>query len=351
LTLSPDFIQTIIRATPLRMAFTPAASSRFDGWSNDVRAKLRELLKLDELNAIASRTPVRGEVVSREQCDGFVREKVMVDDGPFGPIPTFVLTPNNLEGPAPAVLCLHGHGGYHAGKDMVAGATDTHPIAIECAEALNYGYGVQLAKAGYITICPDAYGFGERMLEADRWTTAHLCDAYNHRLTLTGFSHCGVSVHGNQRLIDYALGLPNVAGDVVGCVGLSYGGHQTQILAVVEPRVHAAVVSGSLSSAAGTLGDACGSQAVPGMAQWFDTPDIAIAVAPRAVMYELMEQDCCFDFKKAMELYKRISEAFKAVGAGEQISLDTADTDHRYIGNKVPAFFDANLRPACAVKV
>lgn len=340
MTLPEDFYRRLYDAAAKRLCYPPAGTEDFGAWAGQVRAKLSELLGLP-----AEPEEPEADVVSREECDGFAREKVVIGNGPLGPMSVYVLIPAESPGPAPGIICLHGHGGYHAGKDMVAGVTDTHPIAVECAEALNYGYGVQLARAGFATICTDGFGFGESMLEADRWTRDHICDKYFVGLSAYGLIPTGVTTAGNMQAIDYLLSRPEVCGDRVGCVGLSYGGWQSYVLTCVDERIAASVVSGSLSSYADSPGPRCGAQAVPGMLEWFDQVDIQRAIAPRPVLYEIMRQDTCFDFESSMAQYALIEAAYRSIGAGDMIELDTADTDHRYIGEKVEAFFSRHLGP------
>ena len=56
-----------------------------------------------------------------------------------------------------------------------------------------------------------------------------------------------------------------------------------------------------------------------------------------------MTQDTSFDYEMSMAQYAKIESLYQSLGVGDLIDLDTADTDHRYIGNKVPAFFTKHL--------
>ena len=269
MTLPDDFYRGVYDKAAKRMSYSDEGPDGFVSWARQIREKLSELLRLP---APAENPDV--EVLCSETCDGFVREKIVIKNGLIDEIPAYVLIPDTTrDDPAPGIVCLHGHGGYYAGKDMVAGITDTNPIAVECADALNYGYGVQLARAGFVTICPDAFNFGERLLKADRWAEGHICDKYFVALATCGLSPIGVTTAGNMQAIDYLLSRPEVCGEAVGCVGLSFGRVQAVILACVDRRVAATVVSGALSSYARAPGGRCGAQAVPGMLQCFDRPD------------------------------------------------------------------------------
>lgn len=339
MTLPGDFYEKLFNEASLELGFNEERLADFGQWSEQLRTELRELLGVPAEGPPAPDV----EVVSKEDCRDFVREKIVIKNGLVDEIPAYLLLPIGPEGPVPGIMCLHGHGGYFAGKDMVAGITNTDPISIECAEALNYGYGVQLAKAGYATLCPDAFNFGERMLEKDRWSKEHVCYDYFVGLVNYGLSPIGVTTVGHMQGIDYLLSRPEVGGDTVGCVGLSFGGSQTLILTCADTRVSAAVISGALSSYSRSPSARCGAQVMPGMLKWFDQTDMVKAIAPRPILCEIMTADTSFNYETSMELYKEIRAVYEAIGAGDKISLDTADTDHRYIGNKVEEFFNEHL--------
>lgn len=338
MTLPENFYERLYDKAEKRLQYQGASGDEFSAWSKQVRDKLRELLDLQDVRE----TP-EAEVVSREECDGFVREKVIIKNGVVDEIPAYLLIPEAIAEPVSGVICLHGHGGYFAGKDMVAGVTDTKPIAIECAEALNYGYGVQLAQAGFATICPDAFGFGERLLESDRWAEEHVCDRYSVGLAAYGLTPMGITASGNMQVIDYLLSRPEVRSDGAGCVGLSFGGWQSYVTTCVDERIVAGVVSGALSCYGTSPGPRCGAQMVPGMLKWFNQIDMQKAIAPRPVLYEIMLQDTSFEYDKSMAQYVELKSFYESLGIGDRIELDTADTDHRYIGNKVEAFFKKHL--------
>jgi dienelactone hydrolase len=339
--LPTNLYQKLYAACPRRLSYQPHHQHNFTAWATQVRDKLAELLRLDWRDT----TDVTAEIVNVEQCDGVRREKLLIRDAVFGDIPAYLLCPDGAE-PRPGVLCLHGHGGYYAAKDMVAGVHETHPIANECSAALNYDYGMQLARAGYVTLCPDAFNFGERMLAADRWAESDVCPRYHLALAIYGLTPLGVTTAGNMRAIDYLLERQEVRGTGVGCVGLSYGGIQTMVLACIERRVTAAVISGALSSFEDALEDFglfCGSQVLPGLLEWFDFPDIALAIAPRPVLYEMMQRDSCFAFTASWRIYQWLEEQYAALGVPDNIEADVVDTDHRYSGAKVPQFLARHL--------
>ena len=74
-------------------------------------------------------------------------------------VAAFVCVPWEAETPGPAVFCHHQHAGKFAlGKSEVVGLEGDPDQA----------YASELAEQGFITIAPDAVGFGERNWSPDR---------------------------------------------------------------------------------------------------------------------------------------------------------------------------------------
>ncbi len=343
--LTNDFFRRVRDSFPPKLKFPHEAdAARREQWRRDVAAKLVELIRIADWKPPAGVPRVQRS--KPEQLDGFTREHIRIDDGLFDEVTAYLLLPDPLPPTAPLILALHGHGGYYAGGAMTAGVTEgIHPIALECAEALNYGYGVELAKAGFIVICPDAFNFGQRLLLADMWPQRELCHEYFLALTPFGLTPLGLTLWGHRRALDFGLSLPQCNG-AAGCVGLSFGGVVTIYLTAIEDRIKAAVCSGAIHAkweSAAQKNAGCQASRVPAMSAWFDFPDVAISIAPRPVHYELMTLDRCFNFKSSKAAYETVKRGYSAWGCDQNVSLQIAETDHRYDGTGVADFFHRHL--------
>ena len=211
---------------------------------------------------------------------------------------------------------------------------------------MNYDYGLQLAQKGFLVAALDAFNFGERMFAADRWTHDHVCDRYFTLLQAFGYSSVGITVRGNLMALDYLAGRADVRADRIGAVGLSYGGFQVLVTAAADLRIKAAAISGAaFSYASEVIGKqaTCGAQVIPGALEWFNLPDLAMSLAPRPLIFELLRHDRCFDFRDSRRIVDDVAAVYAALGAGRFIDSDEADTDHSYIGRKVPGFFATHL--------
>ncbi len=335
-----DYFYLLYKYTKQKLACPSDLNNK---WRVAVRKKLLELLHIPSTNPDAP----EAEIVETKKTKNFVRYKVILKMPiPYCNTPVFLFKPGKPIQPATGILCLHGHGGYYAGKDMVADYEKATPIAKECAEALNYMYGRALAEKGYYTICPDAFHFGEKMPSWAKEPKNDICSQWYSALSAFGLNAMGLTVFENITAISYLLSLPEIKNKNVGCVGLSFGGIQTIFTAAVDHRIKAAVISGALCSLKNLLKNGihiCGAQIVPDMLKWFDFPDILASLAPRPVLYEIMKKDVCFNFKQSKEIYNWLKCVYRKQGFEKNVLLDIADTDHRYSGKLVEKFFSSHL--------
>lgn len=119
---------------------------------------LERLLKL--LGEFPEKVPLEAEVEYSVEEEDFIRERVVFDSEAYMSVPCQVLIPRHFkkDRSQPAILCVHGHGSF--GKDPVAGLVSTpgHQADIDL---MNYDYGAQMARKGYLTLMPDLRGSGK----------------------------------------------------------------------------------------------------------------------------------------------------------------------------------------------
>src|SRR5688572_11800295 len=167
-----ELLQSLVQRTQPRLAFETrvgsghAAGATLNAWQSELRAALWTVLGATP----ETHTNPALRVTQSVPCDGYTRHRVLIEGAHSGTIPAYALVPNGVGQPGstapgapavPGILCLHGHGANNAGKSLVAGtpADDTEAAYIE---SHGYDYAVRLARHGYVTLAPDALGFGER---------------------------------------------------------------------------------------------------------------------------------------------------------------------------------------------
>jgi len=212
-------------------------------------------------------------VLQTEKRDGYIRELVeyrVEADEP--PVKAYVLVPENLSGRAPAVVCLHQHGGQFAlGKSEVVGRIGSP----------HQRTAVELVKRGYVTIAADSRCFEERM---KYWDGDGI---YSDSLLVRGATLAGRFVWDIQREIDYLLSRDEVDPQRVGIIGHSMGAMQTTILLPVEQRISVAVASQGtkLYSKMIERGDTFPrAYVIPGLYRYADLDALYACFAPRPLM-------------------------------------------------------------------
>ena len=67
---------------------------------------------------------------------------------------------------------------------------------------MNYDYGAQMAKAGFLTICPDLRGFGERR-DGDDWLGRDTCNVNLLKGEILGKYPLALNIWDMKCCIDY----------------------------------------------------------------------------------------------------------------------------------------------------
>ena len=135
-------------------AFRGSTPEEFRQWREDTRSLLHSLLGTCKMER-GIQDARRMETVFTEE--GIRREHWRIQVEPEVWMTLFLLAPAGAGKDTPVILCPPGHNG--AGKYSVAGVRDYPPIT-EKIDHYHYDYGLQLAKQGCVTVCPDCRGFG-----------------------------------------------------------------------------------------------------------------------------------------------------------------------------------------------
>lgn len=335
--------------TARRDRFTGHTAEDFLLWQEAARKQLRELLGLDQMfsepSCGSALSPVRrGEVLLPQ---GIRREEYTISAEEDVVLPFYVLVPPDAGRHTRIFLCPPGHGG--GGKSTVAGLRE-YPAIAERISLYNYDYGLQLARLGYVAVCPDARGFGER--REDPESASRLPEALGGdcaRLARMGeplgIPAAGMLVYDLMRLIDYLVLRDEWDTQQISCLGFSGGGMQTLFLTALEPRVRFAVISGYLYGYRDSLlrqSWNCSCNYIPHLFEHFDMGDIASLIAPRP----LLVQSCRADRQNGPEgmdnVYPQteiLRDAYTLLGHPERFFHDVCEGPHCFHGERLPEIF------------
>ena len=302
-------------------------------WQISSRRKLWELLGLDYMETCPL-NPVTLECAEVEK--GILREKVLLQVEPEVYLPVYILIPQEKKEDQRCFLALPGHMG--AGKYSVAGCYEI-PAVREQIERFHYDYGMKLAKMGYVVLCPDCRGFGERRDEAlqkneEQAFLNSTCYHLAHMAEPLGETVIGMLVWDGMRLIDYLYERAEWSVEKLGCIGFSGGGMQTLWLSAMDERIQRAIISGYLYGYKDSLlylNGNCSCNYVPHLWEHFDMGDIASLIAPRSLMIQSCREDDLNGPRGLDNVYEQmeiIYRAYELYGRREAVMHDVREGGH-----------------------
>jgi dienelactone hydrolase len=333
-------IRALADGAPLSLRFTGATADECRRWQAEFAAKLRSLLG-------PHRPPPSWKTVLERTVtlDDHVREERVLTAEGFPPLPMHLLLPLGAGGSkGPAVVAVHGHGDF--GADSVAGLDDTPARRDEIARH-HYDYARQLVRRGYVVAAPCLTPFGRRLGKATRTTNGvDACTRAFVGLHLLGRLLIAENLRDVLWALEALASHERVDPDRLGCVGLSLGGRMTMFAAALEPRIRVAVISGALNCLQERVatGHGAGCQAVPGLLEYGDVPEIGSLIAPRPCLWEVGSRDGLIDPKWAEAALVRMRRAYRALGAEDRLRVDRFDGAHEWHGEVAYPLLDGVLK-------
>lgn len=309
----------------------------FEAWQIATRVRLFDLLGL----SIMDRVSIEARELDRVKiAGGIVRTHAMLQVERDVWMPFYLLEPQSpkldARGRKCCYICLHGHQG--AGAASVAGVTGV-PAVDDAVRKFNYDYGLRLARMGYVTVCPDARGWGYRrdwkgQGDDENSFLRGTCLNQARMTEPLGLTVAGLNAWDNMRLIDYLEARGDIAMDDLGCFGFSGGGYMTLYLAALDPRVCKAFVSGYLYGVDDSLlhlNGNCSCNYTPGLWRLLDMGDIASLIAPRPLLVQSCEEDHLNGsrgLKNVDEQLKIVRDAYKLLGRRDALRHEVCPGGH-----------------------
>ena len=319
-------------------AFTGSTKEEFENWKKHSRATLKELLGWKYMEKCPL-NPTMEEQITLD--NGIVREKVILQVEPDVYMPMYILIPpkaGDMQAQKPdCFIALPGHMG--AGKYSVAGCYEI-PAVQSAIDKFHYDYGMQLAKRGYVAICPDCRGFGERRDESgqkpgdEKCFMNSTCFHLSHMATGMGETVAGMCTWDAARIIDYVYERNEWNTENLGVMGFSGGGMQTLWIAALDDRVKQAIISGYLygyKDSLMILNGNCNCNYVPHLWEHFDMGDIASLIAPRPLVVQSCREDHLNGPRGLANVYEQleiICAAYKLYGKEELLLHDVREGGH-----------------------
>jgi dienelactone hydrolase len=320
-----NYIDATGRSQPVR---TPA------DWEHRRRHILDSMQSvMGPLPEMSRKVPLDVRVIAETKADGLVRRKITFAVEKGDRLPAWLLVPADLRGKAPAVLCLHQTTAI--GKD--------EPAGLGGAESLHYG--LELARRGYVALCPDYPGYGE-----------YKCDAYARGYASTTMK----AIWNHMRAVDVLESLPEVDRRRIGCIGHSLGGHSAIFLAAFDGRIKAAVSSCGFNAfpkyCGGDLSGWSHGGYMPRIASVygkdprkmpFDFTEVLAALAPRAVFVNAPQKDSNFEVSGVKDCLRAAAPIYDLLAARDRLVAVHPDAGHDFppdVRKAAYEFLDAALK-------
>lgn len=349
------FVQRQADQSPLALSFLRPEFKSLKQWQPRARAKVFELLSY-------SPPPVapQPQLIRKTDRGDYVEEYLTFQTTPDLRVPAYVLIPKNAKLPAPGIVALHSHDGFYLwGKEKVVESNEgEHPYLTAFKQRRYGGKGIaaELARQGYVVAAIDMFYWGERRMlldndpvayrERPRAMTDQEINAFNQRssqneqlvarsLFTAGVTWPGIVIWDDIRTLDYLASRPEVDKRRLGCVGLSVGGWRSFLLAALDERIKAAVAVGWMTSLGAqikqhivnTIGF---SFYINGLYRYFDLPDLAALIAPRAVLVINGSQDRLFALDGVKAAFDKIARCYAKAGAAARQRCSLYDAPHEF---------------------
>ena len=297
----------------------------------ELRAKILDLIG----GLPAERTPLNARITGRLAGDGYRIEKVVFESVPGFHVTALVYVPDGPAGPKPAVLLACGHSPL--GK--------AHPPYQEIA--------VRLARRGYLVLCWDPVGQGER---SQFWDAAPGCSRYNlvcgehavlgNLAVLAGASLLRWEVWDGMRAVDYLLTRSVVDPRRIAITGTSGGGLQSAWIGALDPRIAAVIPSCYVTALPMRMANRIFEDPDTDPEQdpdrlvsaGIDHPGLLLLVYPRPLFVASAVKDFV-PIEGARRTFREVARLYRRFGRGDRVGMAEGYHEHRYsLENQAEAF-------------
>ncbi len=274
----------------------------------------------------AEKTSLNARITGTIAMEGYRIEKVVFESLPGLFVTSLFYLPDEPKGAMPAVLLACGHSplgkAYAAYQEIAA----------------------RLARRGYVVLCWDPVGQGER---SQFWDAARGRSRYNlvcgehavlgNLAVLAGFSLARWMTWDGIRALDYLLSRPEVDGDRVSITGTSGGGFQAAWVGALDQRVRVIAPSCFITSLPMRMAnrifedpDTDPEQDPYGLVSaGIDHAGLLLLAWPRPVHVAAAVKDF-FPIEGTRKTVREVAALYRLSGRGDRIVLKEGFHEHRY---------------------
>ena len=273
-----------------------------------------------------TKTPLEARVVGSIAMDGYRIDKLVYESLPGLHVTALLYVPDGPAGKRPAVLLACGHSPL--GK--------AYPAYQEIA--------VRLARRGYLVLCWDPVGQGER---SQFWDTARARSRYNlvcgehavlgNLATIAGTDLVRYMVWDGMRAVDYLLSRDDVDASRLAITGTSGGGFQSLWIGALDPRIAAILPSCFPTSLPMRMAnrifedpDSDPEQDPPGLvSEGVDHAGLLLLAYPRPLHVAAAVLDF-FPIEGTRQAMREVEAFYRRFGHGDRVALSQGYHKHQY---------------------
>lgn len=356
----PTYTEQMKQLLTYPLAWQNAGIDDFGSWREQARQKVYDLMQ----NLPPAPEAYDMQVITEEQREGYVAQRIELNLSQFYRIPAYLLLPDGAKTSTaqnyPAVVLLHDHGAkFTIGKEKMIRPIGTSQEVMDDAEdwaKRNYDsqfFGDYLAQHGYVVLSIDAIYWGERGRKEGPVYEVQQALAHNF-LSIGACWSAWINID-DVRSVDFLASLPMVDAKRIGCCGHSMGSYRSWMLSALTDKVAASAnvcwmvttdVQMSLANT-GNKGGSGYSMLIPGLRCWMDYPHIASIACPKPTLFYNGRQDKLFPVEGVEAAYQTMREVWESQGASDRLTTQLWDGPHffsRPMQEEVLHFFDRWLR-------
>ena len=308
-----NFVEKSLRQEAIRLSSLYHLPHTTAGWNQYKSALKKKILK--KTGAIIDQNlPLNIKETGSLQLQGYTIKNIAFQTRP-GVYTTANLYIPDGRGKFPAVIVMMGHSAEGRLYDKYQEV------------------GITLALNGYVNLCIDPWGSGERTTVHGVFEDHGDQNNLGSALLNIGEPLMGLQITDNIRGVDLLCSLPYVDADRIGATGASGGGNQTMWLTAIDERIRAAVPVVSVGTFESyVMGSPCICEVLTDGLSFTEEAGILSLIAPRALKMCNHSRDdlAAFRPREMLRSYKKAKPVFEMMDAGRKIAYDTFNLIHGY---------------------
>ena len=311
----------LVANTKQSMTYDPSLD--FEEWKFSIRHKLFELTGIYDIEKNEA-PELDLQIEYEEQKEGYTKIRFTFASEIGTRVPCYLLIPNTGKEKYPVAITLQGHStGFHNSVGEIQYEKD-----------LTYQprgqFGLQAVKNGYISLCIEQRGMGERRPTCDSRKGAQMCGYTALTAFMMGRTILGERMFDVHKAIDALAHFPKCDTDKILITGNSGGGTATYYASCYDERIKFCAPSCAFCTYRDSIMNIhhCSCNYIPNAFKYFEMQDLSCLIAPRPMAVIAGKEDDIFPIEGVREGFETIKRIYAAAGAPNACRLVETPKNH-----------------------